>query len=267
MDKPFCLGHVTRFYSCVREKESPTVGMRECLCAHVKLCVPTKKKKAHVFLYATAGQSRAFVFSIQAKDSWACCPDLLPKSWHPPLMPRMAFVLPRNTPGTVINSSRLLIIWSAAANWTSYDRYKIRQVDIRWPILATMPRWRVLLCTVACLQNWNAVWVTDATVAQRSEKWAGYGEISGLNPWETESWLPYQLLALTVTTMVPMSKSPCSQWPWWPAAVASCCSAELNQLWKYECKAGQCWEKSLRDLADSQADFPYSDYYSLLVFF
>lgn len=187
MDKPFCLGHVTRFYSCVREKESPTVGMRECLCAHVKLCVPTKKKKkAHVFLYATAGQSRAFVFSIQAKDSWACCPDLLPKSWHPPLMPRMAFVLPRNTPGTVINSSRLLIIWSAAANWTSYDRYKIRQVDIRWPILATMPRWRVLLCTVACLQNWNAVWVTDATVAQRSEKWAGYGEISGLNPWETE---------------------------------------------------------------------------------
>lgn len=92
-------------------------------------------KEAHVFLYATAGQSRAFVFSIQAKDSWACCPDLLPKSWLPPLMPLLAFVLPRNTPGTVINSSRLLIIWSTAANWTSYDRYKIRQVDIRWPIL------------------------------------------------------------------------------------------------------------------------------------
>lgn len=35
--------------------------------------------------------------------------------------------------------------------------------------IATMPRWRVLRCTVASLQNWNAVWVTDAAVAQRSE--------------------------------------------------------------------------------------------------
>ena len=50
--------------------------------------------------------------------------------------------------------------------------------------IATMPRWRVLRCTVASLENWNAVWVTDATVAQRSEKWASYREISGLNPRE-----------------------------------------------------------------------------------
>lgn len=118
---------------------------------------------------------------------------LVTQKLAPPLMPPVAFVSPRNTPDTVINSSRLLIMWSTEANWTTYDWYKIRRVDIRWPILATMPRWCVQFLYARQL-NWNVFWVTGATVAQRSEKWASYGGNFRLK--SPERRLNYHLLSL-----------------------------------------------------------------------
>lgn len=56
------------FLSVCERKGSPTVSVGECLCAHVQLCVLTKKLTS-LSVCATAGQIRAFVFPIQEKDS------------------------------------------------------------------------------------------------------------------------------------------------------------------------------------------------------
>lgn len=90
---------------CEREG-SRIEGVGECLCAHAQLCFLTKRPTC-LSVHDCRARRGFCVFLDKQKDSSTCCPDMLPKNWHPPLMPTLAFISPRNTPDTVINSLRL----------------------------------------------------------------------------------------------------------------------------------------------------------------
>lgn len=64
MDKLFCSGRIMRFYLCERDRKgSPLVGVGECLCAHVQLCVLTKKTNMSVCVL------------LQGRAGLLCSPD------------------------------------------------------------------------------------------------------------------------------------------------------------------------------------------------
>lgn len=159
-------------------------------------------------------------------------------------MPPMAFVSPRNTPDTVINSSRPFIIWSTEASWTMYDRYKIRRVDIRWPILATMHRWRVLFCTLASLTQLKCVLSYGCN---SSPKVSEVGQLQGnLRLKSLERWLNYRLFSLY--SFYQGAHEQVTGLPVAPVILVSGQHRTDSAVRVSEHEAGQCWENSLRDL-------------------
>lgn len=153
MDKLFCLGLVMSFHLCMRERErkgSHIVGVGECLSAHIQLtCLSLSHRRA---------------------EQGFCVPHTSKRllSW---LVPRkLASVSPRNTPETVINSSRPLIIWPTEPCMIGIKLGRLILGDLYWRQCLTD------VCSSVHSPATPVFWVMCTTVAQRSE----VGQLQGL---------------------------------------------------------------------------------------
>lgn len=127
----FLLGANLEVLSVVWERRvNHKVGVDDFLCVHAQQR-SYKKQRPKKTNCLPVWHCRAKQGFCAPWTPWFISSDLLTKIWHsPPLWCPRWHSPPRNTPDTVVNSSRPLIIWSAEAKWAMYDQYKIRCIYI-----------------------------------------------------------------------------------------------------------------------------------------